>query len=144
MDCLDFVVIRLDPFRSPSESEEGCFIYLELKFIWVESHIVLSCCVMDIEYSLVMLHLTHNIDECVSCNATLSIQSTKDHVHFLLRNVPTTSKARFKRRAIVVSNSINQLSSTFSATVARRLNPTSRQSRVARQAGSSYLTLARR
>lgn len=37
------------------------------------------------------------------------------------------SKAKFKRRAIIVSNSVNQLSSAFSVTVARSLNLTSHQ-----------------
>ena len=45
-------------------------------------------------------------------------------------------KARFKRHAIAVLSSINQLSSTFSATVARRLSPMSNQSWVEQQAES--------
>ena len=72
-------------------------------------------------------------------NILLIVDNCTAHV-----TVNGLNKARFKRHTIVVSNSINQLSSTFSATVARRLNPTSRQSQVARQAGSSYPTLARR
>lgn len=43
-DCFDFVFVRSDSFRSSCETEEGCFVYLELKFVWLESHIVLSRC----------------------------------------------------------------------------------------------------
>ena len=53
-----------------SESEEGCFVYLELKFVWAKSHIVLPRCVEDVKYALVMLFFTHTIDECVIRNTT--------------------------------------------------------------------------
>lgn len=39
------------------------------------------------------------------------------------------SKAQFKRRAIIVSNSVNQLNSAFSVTAARSLNLTLHQVR---------------
>ena len=37
---------------------------LKLKFVWTESQIVFPRCVEDVKYALVMLCLTHTIDEC--------------------------------------------------------------------------------
>lgn len=68
MDCFDFVFVRFDFFRSLCEIEEGCFVYFELKFVWVEFYIVFFCCVEDIKYLLVMFCFIYIIDECVICN----------------------------------------------------------------------------
>ena len=48
---------------------------LELKLVWIESQIVFPCCVEDIKYALVMLCLTHTIDECVILITTYSHSS---------------------------------------------------------------------